>query len=94
MPISGVNDQGVYTCIASNTEGADQANVTVNVLKRPLTVSIPLLSYDKIENQSQVEIPCIVSAPKSSVKVVWFQNSAEIDADNGDFEVSTSVYQC
>lgn len=82
-------NQGVYKCIAVNIHGKSERDVKVTVMSRPLTVFIPQSEYSFIENQTDVEISCLVF-PKSKadrISLKWLFGGTEIIADDDIYMV-------
>ncbi|XP_056379622.1 hemicentin-1 isoform X2 [Hyla sarda] len=75
-----LSDAGLYTCIASNVIGQDDANVTVEI-RAPPTLSILEPPYDKTNEErlanQLVAFPCPAKGtPKPVIK--WLHNNKEL----------------
>ncbi|XP_049818560.1 tyrosine-protein kinase-like otk isoform X2 [Aethina tumida] len=78
-------DKGRYSCIASNSQGTIQANITIEVVVAPKFTLLPKNPTEVIEGQP-VALDCVVEGdPKPTIQ--WDKNSKMNDFDSTRFTV-------
>ncbi|XP_063405028.1 uncharacterized protein LOC134688340 [Mytilus trossulus] len=88
-------DQGAYTCIATNEDGTGNSSATFLIVRGPPTVTIPQSSYSVIIGSS-VTLTCNVTSDLDIISVTWrrtTENNSEplfITVLSG--EISSSKY--
>ncbi|CAH0547715.1 unnamed protein product [Brassicogethes aeneus] len=77
-------DKGKYSCIAANSQGTIQANITIEVVKAPKFTLIPK-NLEVLEGQA-VHVDCVVEGdPKPTIQ--WDKNSTLNNFDMTRFSV-------
>uniref|UniRef100_A0A3B5LKZ5 Hemicentin 1 n=1 Tax=Xiphophorus couchianus TaxID=32473 RepID=A0A3B5LKZ5_9TELE len=73
-----LDDEGIYTCTATNTAGQDQAQVKLQV--QPPVVEVPEPPFnsplqERVLNQ-RIAFPCLAKLPKPVIR--WLRNGVEL----------------
>ncbi|XP_055324358.1 hemicentin-1-like [Sitodiplosis mosellana] len=88
---AALEDNGKYTCGATNMYGTSIQIIEIEIKSAPLDVRIPKAEYIGTEYQAEIQIPCTISPEsKSSIYTKWKFNEYEIQIGNDgkDYKVS------
>ncbi|XP_031621517.1 synaptogenesis protein syg-2 [Contarinia nasturtii] len=92
--LSRIHQRSVITCRASNFPKTEiTANITIDLLLRPLTVDI-LLNNQPLSADRKYEIECQAIGSKPSAKITWSMNGIQLRSysekasDNGNVSIS------
>ncbi|EJD76713.1 CBR-HIM-4 protein [Loa loa] len=78
-------DEGRYTCVATNSAGNASLNVNVELIKKPNIEKNDALKYTTSTGKA-LEIPCRATG-KPQPKVVWSINSKPISSSDQEYEI-------